>query len=99
MDDAEPDNLAMVTPMDDVELDNLAIIATMDEPVINPPISLDELFDFSRVDWIPHHQRTGHRSLREELEIYNLLDADLPGEEGVEVEIDDTAGDILTQNV
>ena len=60
------------------------------------PITLDELFDFSRTFWVEHHQRTGRRSLDEELEVYNLLDADLPGEEGGEVAIDDTAGDILT---
>ena len=79
--------------MDDVEPDCL--------PTINQPakISLEDLFDFSRVDWVPHHQRTGQRSLREELEVYNLLDTDFPGEEGVEVPIDDTAGDILTLHV
>ena len=60
------------------------------------PITLDELFDFSRTFWVKHHQRTGRRSLDEELEVYNLLDADLPGEEGGEVAIDDMAGDILT---
>jgi len=37
--------------------------------------------------------------LDEELEVYNLLDTDLPGEEGAEVAIDDTAGDILTLNI
>jgi len=36
--------------------------------------------------------------LRDELEVYNLLDADFPGEEGAEVAIDDTAGEILTLN-
>jgi hypothetical protein len=64
-----------------------------------PPIRLEELFDFSRGHWVPHHQRTGRRSLSEELEVYHLLDADLPGEEGIEVAIDDTAGEILTLNV
>ena len=80
---------------DDAESDYLAPITG--EPVA--PVSLEELFDFSRVDWVPHHQRTSHRSLSDELEVYNLLDADLPGEEGVEVAIDDTTGDILTLNV
>ena len=61
-------------------------------------VSLEDLFDFSRFDWLPHHQRTGKRSLSEEMEIYDLLDADIPGEEGAEVEIDETTGDILTLN-
>ena len=63
------------------------------------PVLLDDLFDFSRVDWVPHHQRTSRRSLDDKLEVYNLLDADLPGEEGNEVGIDDTAGEILTLSV
>jgi hypothetical protein len=61
-----------------------------------PPIRLEELFDFSHHHWITHHQRTGHHSLTEELEVYHLLDTDLPGEEGSEVAIDDTTGGILT---
>ena len=63
------------------------------------PVSLEDLFDFSQNFWVTHHQRTGRRSLKEELEIYNLLDADLPGEEGAEVAVDDTTGDILTLHV
>ena len=59
-------------------------------------VSLEDLFDFSRFDWLPHHQRTGKHSLNEEMEIYDLLDADLPGQEGAEVGIDETTGDILT---
>ena len=64
-----------------------------------PPVSLEELFDFSRGYWVELHKRTGRRSLNEEQEIYNLLDADLPGEEGAEVAVDDTIGDILTLRV
>ena len=74
-------------------------ITEMDQLTTYPLISLDELFDFSRDYWVRYHQRTGHRSLNEELEVYNLLDADLPGEEGIEVAIDDTVGDILTLNL
>ena len=32
------------------------------------------------------------------MEVYSLLDTDLPGEEGNEVEIDDTVGEVLTLN-
>ena len=60
------------------------------------PVQLEDLFDFTRSYWIRHHQRSERRSLNEELEMYNLLDMDLPGEEGAEVAIDDTIGDILT---
>ena len=63
------------------------------------PVQLEDLFDFTRSYWIRHHQRSGRRSLNEELEMYNLLDMDLPGEEGAEVAIDDTIGDILTLQV
>jgi hypothetical protein len=74
-------------------------IIKMDQLMTYPPISLDELFDFSWDYWVRYHQRAGHHSLNEELEVYNLLDADLPSEEGTEVEIDDMAGDILTLNL
>ena len=63
------------------------------------PIQLEELLDFSCDHWITHHQRTGHCSLIEELEIYHLLDTDLPGNGGSEVTIDDTAREILTLSV
>ena len=62
-------------------------------------VSLEDLFDFFRFDWLPHHQRAGNsHSLNEEMEIYDLLDADIPGKEGAEVEINETMGDILTLN-
>ena len=54
---------------------------------------------FSQVDWVLHHQRTSHCSLDDKLEVYSLLDVDLPGEEGNDVGIDDTAGEILTLSV
>ena len=33
------------------------------------------------------------------MEVYELLDADYPGEEGAEVTIDEMTGDILTLNI
>ena len=56
------------------------------------PVPPGDLFDFSQ------HQRTSRRSLGEEMEVYSLLDIDLPGEEGTEVAIDDTAGEALVLN-
>jgi len=64
----------------------------------NPPVSLRDLFDFTQDYWVEYHQRTSHRSLNEEMEIYSLLDTDLPGDEGTEVAIDDTTGEVLTLN-
>ena len=68
--------------MDDLESDDLAPVASR----ATNPVLLDDLFDFSRADWVPHHQRTSRRSLDDE-----LLDVDLPG--------DDTAGEILILSV
>ena len=68
-------------------------------PTSYVPILLEDLFDFSQHYWVRHHQRTGCCSLNKELEVYNLLDADLPGEEGAEVPVDDMAGEILTFHV
>ena len=64
----------------------------------NPPISLEDLFDFNWDYWVSHHQRTNRHSLNEEMEVYSLLDADLLGEEGTDVVIDDTTGEVLTLN-
>ena len=68
------------------------------QETVNTPVLLEDLFDFSRDNWVAYHQRTSRRSLGEEMEVYSLLDTDLPGEEGNEVEIDDTAGEVLTLN-
>ena len=68
------------------------------EVTTNPPISLEDLFDSNWDYWVAHHQRTSHCSLSEEMEIYSMLDVDLPSEEGAEVAIDDTAVKALTLN-
>ena len=68
--------------MDDLESDDLAPVASR----ATNPVLVDDLFDFSRADWVPHHRRTSRRSLDDE-----LLDVDLPG--------DDTAGEILILSV
>ena len=69
------------------------------QTTINAPVSLEDLFDSDRSHWVVHHQRTSRRSLSDEMAAYSLLDTDLPGEEGNEVEIDDTTGEVLTLNV
>ena len=79
--------------MQDEELETPPLLTPV---TTHPLIRLDALFDFSQDYWLRHHQRTGCRSLNEELEIYDLLDADLRGEEGGDVEVDETMGDILT---
>ena len=81
--------------MDDLESDDLAPVASRSTTLV----LLDDLFDFSWVDWVPQHQRTSHHSLDDEPEVYSLFDVDLPGEEGNDVGIDDTAGEILTLSV
>ena len=50
-------------------------------------------------DRLPHHQRACKHSLSDEMEAHELPDADFPGEEGAEVTIDETTGDILTLNI
>ena len=81
--------------MDDLESDDLTPVTSRS----TTPVFLDDLFDFSRVDWVLQHQRTSRRSLDNELEVYSLFDVDLPGEEGNDVGINDMAGKILTLSV
>ena len=58
-------------------------------------IKINELFDFTQRSWISPHERSASRSLNEELELYELLDLDAAGEEGVDVEINHTLDSIL----
>jgi hypothetical protein len=58
-------------------------------------IEISKLFDFTKKSWIPSHERTASRSLYEELELYELLDLDAPGEEDINIEIDRTLDSIL----
>ena len=58
-------------------------------------IEISKLFDFTKKSWIPSHERTAFRSLDEELELYELLDLDAPGEEDINIEIDRTLDSIL----
>ena len=84
--------------LDGGELENGVLAAPPPQVTINTPVSLEDLFDFSRNYWVAYHQRTSRRSLGDEMEAYSLLDTDLPGEEGTEVAIDETTGEVLTLN-
>lgn len=58
-------------------------------------IEIAKLFDFTKKFWIPSHERTASRSLDEELELYELLDLDAPGEEDINIAIDHTLDSVL----
>jgi hypothetical protein len=58
-------------------------------------VSISELFDFNKGHWVSTHERSASRSLNEELELYELLDLDAPGEEDVDLEIDPTLDSVF----
>ena len=58
-------------------------------------IKLADLFDFANRDWIGLHERSASRSLAQELELYELLDTDAPGDNDVNVEMDPALDSIL----
>ena len=59
-------------------------------------IEISKLFNFTNKSWIPSHERSASRSLEEELEFYELLDLDAPGDsEDINVEIDHTLDSVL----
>ncbi|KAI9442952.1 ribonuclease H-like domain-containing protein [Lactarius indigo] len=51
-------------------------------------ITIVDLFNHAEKNWISLHERSASRSLNEELELYELLNSDPAGVEGVDVEID-----------
>ena len=58
-------------------------------------VSIAKLFDFTKAHWVSKHERSASRSLNEELELYELLDLDAPGEEDVDLEIDPTLDSVF----
>lgn len=64
--------------------------------IIGHPISLSDLFDFSQPHWVQHYENAARRSFDEELEMYELLDLDAAGEEEVDVDLDDSTGDLMS---
>jgi len=70
------------------------------EPVTNPnvigrTVKLVELFNFTEPYWISQYERAARRTFDEELELYELLDLDAEGEEQVNIDVDDSTGEIL----
>ena len=58
-------------------------------------IEITKLFNFTNKSWIPSHECSASQSLDEELELYELLDFDAPGEEDINVEIDNALNSVL----
>ena len=58
-------------------------------------IEIAKLFNFLNKSWIPSHEHSTSQSLDEELELYELLDLDAPGEEDINVEIDHALDSVL----
>jgi len=44
---------------------------------------------------VGRYEKTARRSFDEELELYELLDLDAAGEEDVDVDLDDSTGDLV----
>jgi hypothetical protein len=66
-----------------------------DSRIIGRPVPLGQLFDFTDSHWVARYEKTARRSFQEELELYELLDLDAAGEEEVDVDLDDSTGDLM----
>ena len=60
------------------------------------PISLADLFDFGNVYWVNLYNSYAQKYLAEELALCELLNQDAATDEGVEVDVDEMTGEILT---
>ena len=58
-------------------------------------ITVCELFNFENNNWVLPHKCSASCSLDEELELYELLDLDAPGDEDVHLEVDEVLDSIL----
>jgi len=58
-------------------------------------IKISDLFDFSKTHWVSLHKRSASHSLDEELEFYELLDLDAPGEEDINLDMDQALDSVL----
>ncbi|KIJ06696.1 hypothetical protein PAXINDRAFT_158655, partial [Paxillus involutus ATCC 200175] len=56
---------------------------------------IQELFDFRNGHWSEIYSRVAKRSFDEELDLYDLLDADADGEEDFEIELDGAMEEVL----
>jgi hypothetical protein len=59
-------------------------------------ISIQDLFDFSNSKWQALFALTVHHSFDAELAIYDLLDLDAAGDEDVDLNIDESTGEMLS---
>jgi hAT family C-terminal dimerisation region len=54
-----------------------------------------QLFNFKKNHWVSLHEWSASRSLNEELEFYELLNLDAPGDEDVNLDVDSTLDSVL----
>jgi hypothetical protein len=55
-----------------------------------------DLFDFSKDHWVKFQEASAVGSLEEELELYQLLDLDVPGDPELDLDLNDSIENILT---
>jgi hypothetical protein len=78
-----------------VDEDNLDNEPVRSSEHIQGPWKLVDLFDFTRDHWVNMYSRSAHRSFREELELYEMLDLEEEGVGHVDVDIDDATANTL----
>ena len=73
-----------------VEVDELPT-----HPSLRGKLNLSQLFNFGSCHWVELYAESARRSYEEELALYDLLNEDAAAGDGMEVDVDDTTGDIL----
>ena len=58
-------------------------------------IKVSELFNFLNTHWVLLHECSASHSLDEKLEFYELLDLDAPGEQDINLDIDQALDSVL----
>jgi hypothetical protein len=76
-----------------VSNDNDDVEVGLPSSIIGRSVAIVELFDFGCPGWVDMYKRSAVQSFEEELELYELLDAE--GEEEDGVDVDATMSDIL----
>jgi hypothetical protein len=56
---------------------------------------ISELFDFKKNHWVSLHEQSASHSLDKELEFYELLNLNAPGDEGVNLDVDSSLDSML----
>ncbi|KIK78261.1 hypothetical protein PAXRUDRAFT_16962 [Paxillus rubicundulus Ve08.2h10] len=78
-----------VTAVDDIDTAPIRGSSTL------PQIKIQELFDFGNGHWSGIYSRVAKRSFDEELDLYDLLDADADDEEDFKIELDGATEEVL----